>query len=101
LIHPVSIGFGDVVVVDSSKTDSVQVTNVGTSLLTIASVTSDNTLFTVTPTGGSVAPSGSMRFYVTFSPTERGSQTGDIVFVHDGPSSRDTVTVSGEGIPHR
>lgn len=95
-VSPSNIDFGTVNV-GESKQDSVTVTNTGTLNLDITSVVSDNVEFTVTPTSGTVVPSGSMKFYITFSPTSGGSKTGNITFTHNALSSPDEVTVEGVG----
>jgi P pilus assembly chaperone PapD len=96
-VTPGSLLFGNVLV-GSSKQDSVTVTNTGTSLLTISSVGSDNTEFSVVPGSGAVSPSESQSFYITFTPSSRGVKTGNIVFVHSASGSPDTVTVTGTGV---
>ncbi|MBU1298973.1 MAG: choice-of-anchor D domain-containing protein [Bacteroidetes bacterium] len=84
--------------VGSSKQDSVTVTNTGTAALTITSVTSNNADFTVAPASGSLAPSASQKFYITFSPTSTGAKSGDVIFSHNAAGSADTVSVSGTGV---
>ncbi len=96
-VSPASLDFGGVSV-DSSKTDSVTVTNGGGSSLTVSSVTSSASGFSVTPTSASVPPSGSTKFFITFQPTSGGLQSGSIRFVHSAPGSPDSVTVSGTGL---
>ncbi|MEO0075412.1 MAG: M6 family metalloprotease domain-containing protein, partial [candidate division WOR-3 bacterium] len=64
-VTPSVINFGNVTV-DSSKTDSITVNNNGEVTLNISSVISDNVVFSVTPTSGSVQPESSKKFYVTF-----------------------------------
>jgi hypothetical protein len=95
-VTPTSIDFGNVYV-DSSKTNSVTVTNTGGATLNITSTVSDNSEFTVTPTTGSLAPAESKLFYITFAPTDFGVETGNIIFIHNANSSPDTVTVTGLG----
>jgi len=96
-VSPSSVAFGNVVV-NESKMDSVTVTNTGTSTLSISAVTSNNARFTVSPSSGSIAPSGTQKFYITFSPIATGGQAGDIIFTHDAMGSPDTVSVSGNGV---
>ncbi len=91
-----TVPFGSVVIA-TAKTDSVSVTNTGTAALVITSVTSTNARFTVNPAGGTIQPGAKSTFRVTFLPTLNGVQTGNIVFVHNAPTARDTVTVSGTG----
>ncbi len=96
-VSPTNISYGNVFE-GSSKQDSVIVTNTGTATLTISSVTSNNAEFTVTPTSGSLAPSASRKFYITFSPTSTGEKRGDIIFTHNAVGSPDTVSVNGMGV---
>jgi len=96
-VMPTSIDFGDVLV-DSSKTDTVTVTNRGNATLNITSVVSDTPEFAVTPSTGSLEPDVSMRFYITFAPTDSGMETGNIIFTHNAMTSPDTVTVTGTGV---
>ena len=96
-VTPTSVSFGDLAV-SSLKTDSVTVSNPGGGTLTIDSVRSTNGEFTVTPTSGSLGASQSTPFAITFAPTSGGAKAGSIVFFHNGPTSPDTVAVSGNGI---
>lgn len=81
-----------------SKIDTITVTNTGGSDLVISSVTSSSTFFTVTPTTGTIAPLASRQFFITFSPTSNGLQTGFIVFNHNAAIPSNTITVSGTGV---
>jgi len=96
-ISSTAVPFGNVPV-GSNKVDSVEVTNTGTSPLTIFSVVPNNAEFSVTPTSGSIPPSGSQTFYITFSPVDTGLESGSIVFTHDAVGSPHNVAVSGNGI---
>ena len=89
--------FGNVPV-GGIERDSVVVTNPGTASLAINNVTSNNSAFAVSPTGGLLVPASSATFHITFTPVSAGIQTGKVVFTHTGTSSPDTVTVSGTGI---
>ncbi len=91
-----AINFGSVSV-GGSKQDSFFVTNSGNIALTISSDTSTNPRFTVVPGSASVAPSGSQKFVVTFSPIATGAQAGSIVIAHNAPGTPDTVSVQGAG----
>lgn len=96
VISPRTIDFGNVTV-GSTKRDSITVLNNGLVDLNINFITSSNTVFTVTPTSGTVAMNTSKKFYVTFAPVASGFQYGDIVFTHDGSNTYDTVKVVGNG----
>ncbi|MBI4548002.1 MAG: VCBS repeat-containing protein [Ignavibacteriae bacterium] len=87
------VGFG------LSKMDSVLVTNPGIKTLHISSVISDNpTQFSVSPNSGSIEAFENQKFYVSFTPTGLGLESANIVFIHDGISSPDTLRASGKGI---
>jgi hypothetical protein len=93
-----SIAF-DSVAVDSSKTDSVSVSNPGSAPLVISPATSDNpSQFSVSPGGPVTLQAGSAQKYtITFHPTTTGVKTGRILFTHNAPGSPDTVLVGGTG----
>jgi C1A family cysteine protease len=95
-VSSASLPYGKVPV-GSGKQDSVTVTNTGTAPLTISSVVSNNPAFTVAPAGGSLTPSASRKFYITFSPSSSGAKSGSISFTHNAAASPDTVSVSGTG----
>lgn len=91
-------GFGDVMK-DSTKTDSVKVTNNGISgTLTIDSVKSTNALFAITPGTASLDTNKTKSFTVKFKPTAKGLQNGKIIFYHNASNKIDTLTVSGNGV---
>ena len=85
------------VVIGTGKPDSVSVTNTGTAALVISSVTSTNARYAVNPTSGTIQPGAKSTFQITFTPTVNGIQNGNIVFLHNAPTIRDTVAVSGTG----
>jgi hypothetical protein len=96
-VFPISLDFGKVRN-DLSKKDSVTVTNTGTADLIINSVTSSNSLFTVTPYFYTILPGSSAKFYITFSPLADGLQTGNIYFNHNAKIPQNIITVSGTGV---
>ncbi|MBM2840757.1 MAG: hypothetical protein HW412_1285, partial [Bacteroidetes bacterium] len=74
-----SIFFGDVAV-NSSRQDSVIVTNTGTSPLTVSGVTSSNVRFAVAPTSATIGASLARTFVITFTPNAQGPFIGNIIF---------------------
>ena len=92
-----TVPFGSVGV-GNSALDSVAVADSGAAPLVIASVTSSNGRFTVNPQSATIQPSGSRMFYITFAPQNANPQNGNVVFNHNAPGLRDTVTVSGTGL---
>jgi len=83
--------------IGSTKTDSVTVTNTGTTTLTISSVTSSNAQFKAGPSSASIAAGAARKFGITYTPTSAGPQSSFIVFTHNGPTTPDTVTATGTG----
>ncbi|MBI3193795.1 MAG: T9SS type A sorting domain-containing protein, partial [Ignavibacteriae bacterium] len=81
----------------TTKTDTVIITNDGTATLYIQSVTSTNTQFSVQSYPDSVLSQGDGMFILAFSPTDSGSQSGNIILVHSAATSPDTVEVLGIG----
>ena len=84
--------------VDSSKTDSMTVTNTWATALTVSSASSDLPEFTVSPSSASIPPGVSQKFYVTYRPVSGVGKMGHIVIAHNAPGSPLTVTVTGFGI---
>ena len=93
---PPFIAFG-VVQVDSTKSDTVRVTNTGASPLDISSVTPTGAEFSVSPSSITIAPATTVPFVVSFTPPSPDIFVGSIVFAHNGPSGTDSVLVSGTG----
>ncbi len=96
-VAPMSLDFGNVDI-GLTKTDSVLVTNNGTSVLIISIITSSNTVFTIAPTFASVNPGDSRKFYITFEPLTDSLKTGYISFYHNALNGKDSIPVSGTGI---
>ncbi|MBI3194591.1 MAG: T9SS type A sorting domain-containing protein, partial [Ignavibacteriae bacterium] len=92
-----SLDFQDVVVY-SSKTDSVIVTNIGTAELEISLVESNNSDYSIPPTTAVLLPSASRTFYITFTPSSIGVIDGDVEFMHNAASNPDSVALQGTGI---
>jgi hypothetical protein len=93
-----SVAF-DSVAVDSSKTDSVVVSNPGSAPLSLSSAISDNpSQYSVSP-GGPVTlqPGSAQKFTLRFHPTTFGVKTGRILFTHNAPGSPDSVQLTGTG----
>ncbi|MBL0174011.1 MAG: choice-of-anchor D domain-containing protein [Ignavibacteria bacterium] len=83
---------------ESSRQDSIIVTNAGTATLSISSATVNNPRFTISGGGpGGIAPGGSRKYTVTFSPTAIGYQIGTVFFNHNATPNKDSVRVTGTG----
>lgn len=96
LVNPSSIDFGSVFIT-SVFTETVTVSNSSAKALFITSVTVDSGEFSVSPASATVDPFGTWDFYVTFTPTFAGVQNGNVVFVHNAPSSPDLLALTGDG----
>jgi hypothetical protein len=95
-VNPASVDFGTLFI-SSTMTETLTVTNTGTKALFITSVTVDSGDFSVSPSSATIDPFGSWDFYVTFTPTTEGLQTGNVVFVHNASTSPDLVGLMGDG----
>jgi hypothetical protein len=98
-IAPSALTFGNVVVGQSS-TQSVQLTNTGTTNVIINLATVAGNGFGIsglslpkTLTGGQ-----SLSFDVQFAPTATGAASGSITFTDNAPTSPQTVTLIGSGV---
>ena len=107
--NPPSIGFGSVNVGTPSSPQPVTLTNTGNQTMTISSVTIDSAVGTPadfafsstsgTPcqTVGSLVPSASCTFTVTFTPSTQGNETGQVDVADDAAGSPQHVPMSGTG----
>ncbi len=87
------------VIIDSSFTDTLIVSNEGTDVLTVSDIVSDNPDYTVDTTSFSLAPEESQEVLVTFTPSTLGQITGTLTITSNDPDEP-TVTVAliGEGV---
>jgi hypothetical protein len=70
------------------KHDTEIVKNTGTEILTISSVSTSTPELTINPTSGSLAPSDSEIFYITFSPSGwYNDRTDTVTFAHNAAGS--------------
>ncbi|NOT32607.1 MAG: choice-of-anchor D domain-containing protein [Candidatus Eisenbacteria bacterium] len=94
-----SVGFGTIVVGQTSVPHQVVLTNLGAPgdpTLTISGITNSGP-FAHTLTSQSLAPGQSRAFNVTFSPLAAGAATGSIEIAHDGNDSPLTIALNGQG----
>lgn len=97
-VNPSSLDFGDVAA-GGSASQTVTVTNLGASNpMTLSNITSDNAEFTISGTlPATIAPEASEVYTITFTPLG-GSQTAQISFESDAPTSPDVLTATGNGV---
>jgi hypothetical protein len=84
-------------IIGQNRKDSVTVSNVGTSTLTITGITSSNSDFSISPSTAIIDTGKAQKFFVTFTPSAAGLRSGKIAFVHNG-ATKDTLSASGTGI---
>ncbi len=92
-----NIVFGGIVV-NTTKKDSVTITNNSGAPLNIFSVTSSSASFVLCQGDTTIAAGNSATYYIRFKPTTTGAKSGNIIFVSDEPSSPDTIKVSGNSL---
>lgn len=96
-VTPRVVSFGNVGL-NTTATDSVIVTNPGTAVLLVNSVTAIGSRFGVAPVSAAVPPLGAQVFRISFSPIQSGQQSGNIIFTHNASGTPDSVSVSGTGV---
>lgn len=77
---------------------SVNVTNTGTAVLSVSTVSilgAVNNNYTQTNNCGAVAINNSCTINVTFAPTATGTQTATVQILSNAPSSPDTISITG------
>ncbi len=94
--NPSDLDFGEVGS-GQTKSDSVTITNTGGADLVITNVTSTIAEFSVFPLNGTITPGKSKKFYVTFAPLTNNLRSGYIVFNHNDPDGKDSISVKGAG----
>ena len=93
-----NLEFGDLFV-DGSLTLEVEVSNIGTDLLVIENIESDNEDFSVGTDYLELGPDESHMLSVTFAPSYDGYQDGSVVFISNDPSNPEIyMSVSGTGL---
>jgi parallel beta-helix repeat protein len=94
---PAGLSFAGTVVGSTSATQTVTISNSGTTAATVSgvSVTGD---FSQTNNCGSVAVGGSCTVTVSFKPTAGGTRTGTLTVTSNANNSPTTVSLTGNGI---
>jgi subtilisin family serine protease len=90
----------DAVFIGGSRTDTVEVRNVGTDLLTVTSLSTDNPQeFLVDGSGFTLAPASARQVLVTYVPLDTGSDGAILTIESDDPDRPSwQLPMSGEGI---
>lgn len=87
------------VFITSSRTYSVSVSNWGGSDLIIDTIRSSNPVFYLPIAHDTIKAGRYKPFDIVYAPARESADTAKIVFVHNGESSPDTLTVAGRGDP--
>jgi len=98
-IAPSSLSYGDVVV-SATKTDSVLIKNTTAISMIISNIaSSDTSAFDITSaTSVTLAAGASTQVRIVFHPRFPAPREGRITFTSNGPTSPDTLHVSGNGV---
>jgi len=81
---------------NTSKIDSVFVTNVGNAALVVDSIRSSDGSFGITPPNATVPAGNSQKFTVTYHPTTIGAKSGVLRFFSNSSTQPDTIWVKGD-----
>jgi hypothetical protein len=95
--NPGSLTFGGTVVGASSATQTVSLTNSGTTSATVSAVTASGD-FSQTNNCSSLAVGASCTVTVKFTPTASGARTGSVTVASNANNSPATIALSGSGI---
>jgi hypothetical protein len=101
---PTSLNFGNIIAGTTSPSQTVTVTNLGSTNVTLGTlyktdtIRSEFVLRAANCNGKTLAPTRSCTFTVAFAPKTTGYKTGSVVIPSDDPASPKTVTITGTGI---
>lgn len=85
--------------VGTSRRENLVVSNFGTDVLNINSITSDNTDYTVGIGNFSLDPGENQNVFLTFTPTEVGERIGTLTISSNDPDEEEsTISLRGDGI---
>ena len=98
-LAPSSLAFGEQAVGGTSAAQDVTLTNTGTLVLPISSITDNSTAFVVSHTcGSSVAVGASCTISVVLKPTTAGAKSGTLTVTGGNGAGTKTVALSGTAI---
>jgi uncharacterized protein (DUF2141 family) len=83
----------------TSAPQTVNFTNLGTSILNITSIVVSGDFAATTRCGSSLASGASCIINVTFTPAQTGTRIGTITITDDAPGSPQVVSLTGTGVP--
>ena len=95
--NPASLSFAGTIVGNTSATQTVTVTNSGTSSATVSGVTATGD-FTQTNNCGTLVAGGTCAVTIAFKPTTGGTRTGSVTLTSNANNSPTAITLTGSGI---
>jgi hypothetical protein len=101
-VSPTSLVFATVAIGSTGTAKPVTLTNTGSVVLTIGSITTSGDFGQAAsskPCGSTLAAGKSCKIMVTFTPTALGTRTGTLTLTDNSPSSPQKVALSGTGGP--
>jgi hypothetical protein len=98
-LSPTSLKFGNQPVGFTTVQKTVTLTNAGTTALILTGVMASGDFATNNLCPGSLAPNGSCKINVTFTPTVAGTRTGTLTLTDNAGSGTQSVPLTGTGIP--
>jgi hypothetical protein len=97
VLNPQSLQYSALSVGSVSPAQTVVLRNMGSSALSIASITATGDFAETDNCGNNVSAASSCSLSITFAPTAGGARTGSIVVQDDAPGSPHVITLSGVG----
>ncbi|MBM4165887.1 MAG: choice-of-anchor D domain-containing protein, partial [Ignavibacteria bacterium] len=96
-IFPATLFFSEVIV-NTTKLDSITITNTGTAELVVTNITSTHFTYSASPTNFILSPNQNKKIYISFSPVARGTINASVKIFHNAVGGFSSVSVSGLGI---
>ena len=96
-LSPASLTFPAQLVGTSSSAQSVTLSNTGSAVLSITSITTSGDFSQTNTCGASLAASASCTLSVTFTPTASGSRSGSLTITDNASPATQTVSLTGTG----
>jgi hypothetical protein len=96
-ISPAAIDFG-LVLVGKSKDTTITFNNTGNDTLRLVSIGSTIQSVTAMPTALNILPNVSLTDAIRFTPASVGPVSGALIITSNGPTSPDTIKITGSGV---
>jgi hypothetical protein len=96
-VFPAALGFTAQTISTTTPPQFVYVTNSGTGVLALSSITASGDFAGVNNCGTTLAVAASCAVAITFTPTAAGTRTGALTLVDDASGSPHTVALTGTG----